>query len=58
MQSITSFDFINDAPDDANKALLVKRAMEAIEQENPRMQGVLPKEVCMDSWYQRKNQSC
>lgn len=45
MQSITSFDFINDAPDDANKALLVKRAMEAIEQENPRMQGVLPKEV-------------
>ena len=37
MQSITSFDFINDAPDDANKALLVKRAMEAIEQENPRM---------------------
>lgn len=39
------FDFINDAPDDANKALLVKRAMEAIEQENPRMQGVLPKEV-------------
>lgn len=39
------FDYINDAPDDANKALLVKRAMEAIEQENPRMQGVLPKEV-------------
>lgn len=39
------FDFINDVPDDANKALLVKRAMEAIEQENPRMQGVLPKEV-------------
>ena len=39
------FDYINDAPDDANKALLVKRAMEAIEQENPRMHGVLPKEV-------------
>ena len=39
------FDFINDAPDDANKALLVKRAMEAIERENPRMDGVLPKEV-------------
>lgn len=39
------FDFINDAPDDANKALLVKRAMEAIEHENPRMDGVLPKEV-------------
>ena len=39
------FDYLNDAPDDANKALLVKRAMEAIEQENPRMDGVLPKEV-------------
>lgn len=39
------FDYINDAPDDANKALLVKRAMEAIERENPRMEGVLPKEV-------------
>ncbi len=39
------FDYINDAPDDANKALLVKRAMEAIESENPCMDGVLPKEV-------------
>ena len=39
------FDYINDAPDDANKALLVKGAMEAIESENPRMDGVLPKEV-------------
>ena len=39
------FDFINDAPDDAQKALLVKRAMEAIERENPKMDGVLPKEV-------------
>lgn len=39
------FDYLNDAPDDANKALLVKRAMEAIERENPRMDGVLPKEV-------------
>jgi type I restriction enzyme M protein len=39
------FDYINDAPDDSNKALLVKRAMEAIESENPRMDGVLPKEV-------------
>lgn len=39
------FDYLNDAPDDANKALLVKRAMEAIECENPRMEGVLPKEV-------------
>ena len=39
------FDYLNDAPDDAQKALLVKAAMEAIEQENPRMDGVLPKEV-------------
>ena len=39
------YDYINDAPDDANKALLVKRAMEAIERENPSMDGVLPKEV-------------
>ena len=36
---------INDAPDDANKATLVKKAMEAIEKENPKMEGVLPKEV-------------
>lgn len=39
------YDFINDAPDDANKATLVKKAMEAIENENPKMAGVLPKEV-------------
>lgn len=39
------FDVLNDAPDDANKALLVKAAMEAIEQENPCLEGVLPKEV-------------
>lgn len=39
------FDYINDAPDNADKALLVKRAMEAIERENPKMEGVLPKEV-------------
>lgn len=39
------FDFINDAPDDAHKAVLVKEAMEAIERENPRMEAVLPKEV-------------
>lgn len=36
---------INDAPDNAEKAKLVKEAMEAIEKENPRMDGVLPKEV-------------
>ncbi len=39
------FDSINDAPDDAQKAVLVKQAMEAIEKENPKMDGVLPKEV-------------
>lgn len=39
------YDFINDAPDDANKAIIVKKAMEAIEDENPKMNGVLPKEV-------------
>lgn len=39
------YDYINDAPDDANKATIVKKAMEAIEDENPKMIGVLPKEV-------------
>lgn len=39
------FDKINDAPDTAEKATLVKQAMEAIENENPSMIGVLPKEV-------------
>ena len=39
------YDFINNAPDDANKAVLVKKAMEAIEKENPKLDGVLPKEV-------------
>ena len=39
------YDFINNAPDNANKAKLVKMAMEAIEEENPKMAGVLPKEV-------------
>lgn len=39
------YDFINNAPDDANKATLVKKAMEAIEDANPKMEGVLPKEV-------------
>lgn len=39
------FDYLNDAPDDANKAVLVKNAMQAIEKENPKMDGVLPKEV-------------
>ena len=39
------YDFINDAPDDANKAILVKNAMTAIEDNNEMMDGVLPKEV-------------
>ena len=39
------YDDINEAPDTAEKAELVKKAMEAIERENPRMEGVLPKEV-------------
>lgn len=39
------YDYINDAPDDANKATIVKKAMEAIEDANPKMLGVLPKEV-------------
>ena len=39
------YDFINDAPDTAEKADLVKKAMEAIEKENPKMDSVLPKEV-------------
>ena len=39
------FDFINNAPDNAEKAILVKKAMEAIEKENPKLEGVLPKEV-------------
>lgn len=29
------FDYLNDAPDNAHKAILVKQAMEAIERENP-----------------------
>lgn len=39
------FDYINDSPDTAQKALLVKEAMEAIENENPKLKGVFPKEV-------------
>ncbi len=39
------FDTINDAPDDAKKASLVKNAMKAIEEENEKMDGVLPKDV-------------
>lgn len=39
------YDYLNNAPDDANKAVLVKKAMEAIEKENAKIDGVLPKEV-------------
>lgn len=39
------FDDINNAPDDASKATLVKNAMQAIEDNNEKMDGVLPKEV-------------
>ena len=39
------YDTINEAPDNAEKAILVKTAMEAIEKENAKMDGVLPKEV-------------
>ena len=37
-----NYDYINDAPDDANKATLVKNAMNAIEENNSQMDGVLP----------------
>lgn len=39
------YDFINDAPDDANKATLVKEAMMEIEKYNSKLKNVLPKEV-------------
>ena len=39
------FDTINNAPDTSAKATLVKNAMEEIEKENPRLNGVLPKDV-------------
>ena len=39
------YDYINNSPDTAEKATLVKKAMEAIEDTNPKMAGVLPKEV-------------
>lgn len=39
------YDYLNDAPDNAEKAVLVKKAMEAIEKENAKMDGVLPQEV-------------
>lgn len=39
------YDYINDAPDTAEKATLVKKAMVAIEENNDKMDGVLPKEV-------------
>lgn len=39
------YDFINNAPDDANKATLVKDAMIEIEKNNSKLKNVLPKEV-------------
>lgn len=39
------YDYINDAPDTAEKATFVKEAMEAIEAHNPSIDGILPKEV-------------
>ena len=39
------YETINNAPDTAEKAKLVKKAMVKIEEENPSMVGVLPKEV-------------
>ncbi len=39
------FDFINEAPDNSDKATLVKNAMIDIEEANPRLKNVLPKEV-------------
>ena len=39
------YDYINDSPDTAAKATVVKKAMEEIEKENPKMEGVLPKDV-------------
>ncbi len=39
------YDYIINSPDTAEKAVIVKKAMEAIEDENQKMAGVLPKEV-------------
>ena len=39
------FDYLNNLPETAAKATAVKKAMEAIEEENPKLKGVLPKEV-------------
>lgn len=39
------YDFINNAPDNAEKATLVKQAMIDIEEANPILKNVLPKEV-------------
>lgn len=39
------FDYLNNLPETAEKATAIKKAMEAIEEENPKLKGVLPKEV-------------
>jgi type I restriction enzyme M protein len=45
LPKVAYFDDINNAPDTAEKANLVKNAMEAFENENPFLNNVLPKEV-------------
>ena len=47
------YDYINNAPDDANKATLVKEAMQSIEKHNKELDGVLP----MDNSFRKKNQN-
>ena len=39
------FDYLNELPETSEKAKSIKKAMEDIESENPRLKGVLPKEV-------------
>ena len=39
------FDYLNELPETFEKAEAIKKAMEDIESENPRLKGVLPKEV-------------
>lgn len=45
LPDMASYTFINDQPDTADKANVIKLAMELIEKYNPNLQGVLPKEV-------------
>ena len=45
LEECAYFESINKYPDTALKATVLKEAMQAIEDENPKLQGVLPKEV-------------